>query len=95
MSAALYFACDVKFFIAAPDFPPAVAALRAAAPTVDEGWGIYGWGEKVLDASEGLEPREALTAIFDNFGWKLFLIETATLPTCICHVMARRTTSSA
>ncbi len=62
---------DVEFFIAAPNLPRAVAALRAEAPTADEAYGLYSWGQKVLEASEEQEPPEAIRRIFDRCGWKL------------------------
>ncbi|MGO8949628.1 MAG: hypothetical protein ACLQUY_18650 [Ktedonobacterales bacterium] len=65
------FAGDIEFFIAAPDLPPAVAELRAAAPTADEAYGVFSWGEKALAASEGQEPAEAIRRIFDALGWEL------------------------
>lgn len=64
------FVGDVEFYLAAPDIPAAVEALQAAAPTVDRAYGLNYWGERVLQASDGLEPREALASIFDYCGWE-------------------------
>jgi hypothetical protein len=65
-----YFVGDVEFFMAASDFSAAMAALRAAAPTVDRAYGLNGWGRGILEASEGREPHEAIARIFDSCGWE-------------------------